>query len=313
MKSLISIIIPTYNRAHFIAETLDSIIAQTYTNWECIIVDDGSIDNTSEIIRKYIEKDNRFQFYNRPREKLKGPNSCRNYGFDLSTGDYINWFDSDDLYLPNALLTWLNQFTINIDVVVAKLERIDYETKFKINESRILSNTVIEDYFTGKISYYVCGPLWKRSFLEQQTELFDESIGNLDDWDFNLRMLYMDPKIAYFNAPLIQYRIHENSLSNEINKLNFQELMSEFNAREKHLALIKMNKKANLLVLRTFDKERCKYILRAALVLRHSEKAYLYKILLTKQIKVFDIKGIFKTSIGFVAFYLFNRGYSFFK
>ena len=61
---LISIIIPTYNRAHIIGETLDSIIAQTYTNWECIVVDDGSSDNTAEVMAKYIVKDSRFRYYN---------------------------------------------------------------------------------------------------------------------------------------------------------------------------------------------------------------------------------------------------------
>ena len=84
MQPLISIIIPTYNRAQIIGETLDSLIAQTYANWECIAVDDGSTDNTDEVLVAYCNKDTRFQYHHRPKDKLKGPNSCRNYGFTRS-------------------------------------------------------------------------------------------------------------------------------------------------------------------------------------------------------------------------------------
>ncbi|MCM2302197.1 MAG: glycosyltransferase, partial [Flavobacteriaceae bacterium] len=90
---LVSIIIPTFNRAHLIGETLDSILAQTYTNWECIVVDDGSSDNTHIVVGQYVAKDSRIKYVHRPEHMLKGPSSCRNYGFELSKGEYINWFD----------------------------------------------------------------------------------------------------------------------------------------------------------------------------------------------------------------------------
>ena len=94
---LVSIIIPTYNRAHFIGETLESVIAQTYENWECIVVDDGSTDYTDELMEYYCKKDTRIQYHHRPDIKPRGANACRNYGFGVSKGEYINWFDSDDL------------------------------------------------------------------------------------------------------------------------------------------------------------------------------------------------------------------------
>jgi len=102
-KPLISIIIPTYNRAHLIGETLDSIIAQTYQNWECIVVDDGSDDDTEEVMKSYIQNDNRIYYYHRPEEHLPGGNGARNFGFEKSTGEYIQWFDSDDLMEPNSI------------------------------------------------------------------------------------------------------------------------------------------------------------------------------------------------------------------
>jgi glycosyltransferase involved in cell wall biosynthesis len=313
LTNLVSIIIPTYNRAHLIGETLNSIIVQTYTNWECIIVDDGSIDNTELILRNYIDKDSRFRYYKRPISRLKGPSSCRNYGFELSNGEYVNWFDSDDLYLPNALERFVQYFTEKTDVVVAKIEKIDVKSGCKLSESKIISDNTIEDYFTEKISFYVCGPLWRRRFLEEQALLFDENISNLDDWDFNLRMLYQNPTIVYIAKPLIQYRFHEHSLSKEISKLNFDELNSKFKAIEKNLELIKKNKQANLFVLKTFCKNRYKYILRESLVQNCDHKKYFFKKLVKEQIKLYDFIGIFKTVFGYILFSLFNKGYVFFK
>jgi len=116
---LVSIIIPTFNRAHLIGETLDSIMAQTYTNWECIIVDDGSTDGTDKVMAEYIAKDPRFQYHHRPKDRLPGGNAARNYGFEVSKGEYVNWFDSDDIMLPSKLKVKIKHFekNKNLDVV----------------------------------------------------------------------------------------------------------------------------------------------------------------------------------------------------
>lgn len=81
---LVSIIIPTFNRAHLIGETLDSVLAQTYPNWECIVVDDGSTDNTDEVMAEYMARDARFQYHHRPEDRLPGGNAARNYGVEFS-------------------------------------------------------------------------------------------------------------------------------------------------------------------------------------------------------------------------------------
>lgn len=94
---LISVIIPAYNRASIIGETLDSVIAQTYPNWECIIVDDGSIDDTISVVDNYTRRDHRFKLFQRPPERKKGASPCRNIGLENSQGDLIQFLDSDDL------------------------------------------------------------------------------------------------------------------------------------------------------------------------------------------------------------------------
>jgi glycosyltransferase involved in cell wall biosynthesis len=93
----VSIIMATYNRAHFIVETLVSIQNQTFLDWECIIVDDGGTDNTKEVIKPIIEEDKRFLYVQRDDIYQKGLPGCRNNGLDIAKGDYIIFFDDDDI------------------------------------------------------------------------------------------------------------------------------------------------------------------------------------------------------------------------
>lgn len=112
---LVSIIIPCYNAIPFISETLDSLLSQTYTNWECIIVDDHSTDNSLEIIKPYIEKQpDKIKLFPNTR---KGACSARNVAFKYSKGDYIQYLDADDLLSPNKIeeqLKLFSQFGENI-------------------------------------------------------------------------------------------------------------------------------------------------------------------------------------------------------
>ena len=98
-KPLISVLIPCFNRASIIGETLDSILSQSYNKWECIIVDDRSNDNIQEILKEYLE-DKRFYFIKKPKNILKGANVSRNYALELARGEFVYWLDSDDIIHP---------------------------------------------------------------------------------------------------------------------------------------------------------------------------------------------------------------------
>lgn len=111
---LISIIIPTYNRAHLIFETLDSVLVQTYENWECIVVDDGSTDGTDGLLAEYIKKDNRFKYLINAR--TKGAQGARNTGILNAKGNYVQFFDSDDIMYPHHLKTKMDAFQQNPDL-----------------------------------------------------------------------------------------------------------------------------------------------------------------------------------------------------
>ena len=312
-KPLISIIIPTYNRAHIIPETLDSILAQTYTNWECIVVDDGSTDNTKAVIENYIKRDNRFHYYKRPDEKQKGPCSCRNYGFEKSSGQFINFFDSDDLLKPQAFEVAYDTFNDDIDAVVMKSVLTNLETGDFISANNFMSENLLTDYFIGKVTYLVSGPVWKREFLNSQPYLFDENLRNVDDWDFNLRMLYETPNLKILEEEFILYRMHTSSLSKEIRKLNKLEIISDFQARDKHLKLIKGRSDIDFYIVHNYLIWRYKRYFKWAMKRNVKLTTFIGCKLVKEQLKFKRYGSALKSVIGFLMFRLTGRGYMFFK
>ncbi|WP_299781933.1 glycosyltransferase family 2 protein [uncultured Formosa sp.] len=202
---LVSIIIPTYNRAHLIEETLDAVLAQVYTNWECIIVDDGSTDNTVQVVDTYCKKDSRIQYHQRPRNRLAGGNAARNYGFELSKGEYVNWFDSDDLMLPNFLSSKLEIFKTNsnLDAVLGYGAYFELDkTVFEIRKPKLNGDNYLIDYVSSKMFFITHGPLWKKSFLSTKL-LYDESRIKLQDTEFHFRMLIEDLNFKFYEPDFL--------------------------------------------------------------------------------------------------------------
>ena len=107
-KSLVSIILPTYNRAEFIGKALDSVLAQTYGNWECVLIDDGSTDHTRDVLAAF--DDSRIRFF---RQENRGVSGARNAGIAACRGDVIALLDSDDEWLPAKLETQLSYMRAN--------------------------------------------------------------------------------------------------------------------------------------------------------------------------------------------------------
>lgn len=123
---LVSIITPTYNCAHFIAETINSVLAQTYSDWEMIIVDDCSSDNTKEIVEQYLKDDDRVQYYCLP--KNSGAAEARNEALRRAKGKWIAFLDSDDLWTPDKLEKQIQFMESNAyDFSYTQYEEIDKE------------------------------------------------------------------------------------------------------------------------------------------------------------------------------------------
>jgi glycosyltransferase involved in cell wall biosynthesis len=189
MKDLVSIIIPTYNRASIIGETLNSVLAQTYENWECIIVDDGSTDNTYELIQDYIDKDSRFRYYRSPDSHLSGASGARNYGFKKSKGEYINWLDSDDLMVSDKLEKQINVLNESKNCVVCFCKALIFNKNEtyakKSKEFGVLD--LYKDHVTRQVDIGTNQPLWRHSFLEVHP-LYDENIVVGEDYEFYVRI-----------------------------------------------------------------------------------------------------------------------------
>ncbi|MBI6116722.1 glycosyltransferase family 2 protein [Salegentibacter maritimus] len=222
MISLTSIVIPNFNRAHLIGETLDSIISQTYQNWECIVVDDGSTDYTDELMEFYCNKDHRIQYHHRPENRPKGANACRNYGFELSKGDFIQWFDSDDLMARDNLLEKINFLLSSpkYDFCISKLIKFEgnfRSKKFVANEAQIrLPNNLYEAYITGRISILNVNPLWRREVFNVN-ELYDEKILQFQDLELYSRVIYKNNRMGVINKNLVFVRRMNDSISTKDN------------------------------------------------------------------------------------------------
>lgn len=208
MNSLISIIIPTYNRSDLLGATLDSILKQSYPNWECLLIDDGSSDYTIELLNFYCEMDSRIQFYKRPANLIRGANSCRNFGFKKSQGSYINWFDSDDLMHPDFLAKKLDKLK-NLEAIcsICSLQKFEFKNGLvKLKKvSKLDNGNIFENIVIQKFAIPTHGPLWRRSYLEERT-LFNEDLTISQDLEFHSRMFYNNPVVEIIKEPLYYLR-----------------------------------------------------------------------------------------------------------
>lgn len=208
----VSIIIPTYNRAHLIGETLDSVRSQSYQSWECIVVDDGCTDTTDIVIAKYMENDSRIKYHRRPVDRLAGGNEARNYGFEISKGVYINWFDDDDIMLPTFLEEMINSFENGIDLVINSVCYWNPKTNSKRVNYLKITTTLYQDYLCWNFGIITNSILFRKKFILERG-LFSNRIYRGQETEFFLRMFYELPDQSYkiLNRKLFLYRQHPNT------------------------------------------------------------------------------------------------------
>ena len=169
----ISIIMATYNRGHFVKETLTSIINQSFQDWECIIIDDGSSDNTYEIIKTYVDSDKRFRYYKRGEDYKKGLPGCRNKGLDLANGNFIQFFDDDDIVHPDNLKTCFRVLSEG-NSHFCRYHKEPFTGKWTKSEFPKVGELIKEDFelkdlpdmVTGKIPFASCTVLWDNKCFE---------------------------------------------------------------------------------------------------------------------------------------------------
>lgn len=219
MQSLVSIIIPAYNNADTLQDTLRSLLKQTHVNWESIIVDDGSLDNTEDVITAIADKDSRVQFFKRPVHTPKGANACRNYGFNQSKGDYILFLDADDILSETCLQNRLKLFqdkSIAHAVVADTALLIDGEFKIQSINKDIPNNdiglTYLDLFLSYSLPWSIMSVLWKREVIKDV--LFDESLMRLQDIDFHINVLKQGLVIHRLHKIDNYYRVDTNKIQN---------------------------------------------------------------------------------------------------
>lgn len=212
-KGLVSVIMPTYNCAKFIAETLDSIQAQTYENWEVIIVDDCSKDNTKEIVDEYIAKDTRIKYH--CLETNSGAAVARTTAMKLAEGEYMAFCDSDDLWMPDKLekqLAFMNENDYAFSCTA--YEQIDEESKPK---NRVIK-TVKKTNYNRLLLDCPVGNSSVMYNVEKMGKFEVPNIRKRNDDALWLQMLKKEKYIWGMPDVLMRYRIRSNSISS--NKLS---------------------------------------------------------------------------------------------
>jgi len=221
---LVSVIIPTFNYGQFIGQTLESVQAQTYQNWECVVVDDDSTDNTPQVVTRYAVGDNRIKYLHQINQRQA---AARNHGLQHATGKYVQFLDADDLIEPYKLerqVGYLEQHP-EVDIVYSSVR---YFSSENIHE-RLFSMGKDNSPWMPEVSgagqdilsllvraniMAVNSPLVRRSVVDDVGP-FDHKLPPLEDWDFWLRCAVKGKRFQHdkTNGTLALVRSHPASSS----------------------------------------------------------------------------------------------------
>ena len=230
----VSIILPIYNSEKYLRECLESIMQQTFSNFEVLMINDGSTDASESICKEFVEKDKRFFLYS---QKNSGVSVSRNTGLNNATGRYILFVDSDDICEKDMLEIMLENFQEE-GLVVFSYNVINKKGKTKIIESNSIT-TKDDLIFSMCSNNNIGGFLWNKLFdyeiIKKFNIKFDNNIYFYEDFLFIMNYLRYIQKIVYVNKSLYNYRLRKNSLSSKNFNIN---QLSIFEAYSKILYLI---------------------------------------------------------------------------
>ena len=214
-KALISIIVPIYDVENYLRQCLDSIMSQTYQNFECLLINDGSPDNSADICREYVDKDARFRYFEK---ENGGVSSARNLGIERSGGAYITFIDSDDWVDSDYLEVLYNALIDeNADISVSTYKRFHkaencwhFHSFQRGYEKRVFTNHELIDEFidlnTFDYSYgFVCGKLVRKDLLDNIA--FNEMTTLGEDMEYWLKLYLISNKVVYVNRDSYNYRV----------------------------------------------------------------------------------------------------------
>ena len=243
----ISIIIPVYNGEKYIRRCLDSVINQTYNDIQIIVINDGSTDNTENILKTYSD----IVLINKENE---GVSKARNTGLSLATGDYVYFCDADDYLEENAFEVLVKEYAENDLLRFGHYVVNGDQKKEKTNDDDVLAGVdlsfnsneqILEYLISNKTEGHLWNYLFKLSVIKENDILFDEELFYQEDVMFLLRYCLNIKNIKIISNPFYNYYVNENSVTKNI-KSSIRNLSSISNLRHKMLKLLKDNDKMNL-------------------------------------------------------------------
>lgn len=223
---LVSVIIPCYNYGHLISETIESVINQTYSNWECIIVDDGSSDNTREVVQAFLSSDPRIHYIYQSNKGLAG---ARNTGLRVSKGDYIQLLDADDILPRQKIEVHINFLEKNssTDLVFSDvymfektLSNLGSAVKL-ILKAKSLSGKgeVIIDNLLDDNMFLVHCALFRAPIISD-IGYFNEKMITCEDWNFWFRMAVVGKQFYYMDNPESKVYVRNHGVNMSKNRKN---------------------------------------------------------------------------------------------
>ncbi|MGN7865294.1 glycosyltransferase family 2 protein [Chryseobacterium sp. 22458] len=210
MTNKVSIIVPCYNHAKYLEECIESIKNQSYSNWECIIVDDGSTDDTQSVSRKLENEKIRYVY-----QENRGLSGARNTGIRNATGDYILPLDADDTLNPLALEKMIAVFTQKPETLIVFSDTVTFGHTHK--KSNLQEKFTLKELLLGNKMY--CTSMFAKKYFDEGI-IYDEKLRHgFEDWEFWIQLIstHRDQPIIKIDYPVFNYRSHpDTSMIKEI-------------------------------------------------------------------------------------------------
>ena len=227
MQPRVSVVVPCYNQGRFLAEALDSVRAQTHAHWECLIVNDGSTDDTGSVVRRYAAQDARFRYVE---QENRGLPAARNRGLRETSGDYIQFLDSDDVIGPAkferqlALLGSRDRPALAFCDHLYGAEDDIHRTieQHRFYEPRFRMARPIEDIaarWETELSIPIHCFLFDSRLFREHGISFNERLPNHEDWDCWMRVFALDPAVLCVPQALAISRYHPRSMSRNVKRM----------------------------------------------------------------------------------------------
>jgi glycosyltransferase involved in cell wall biosynthesis len=217
----ISVIMPAYNQAQYVSEAIQSVLDQTYPDFELIVVDDGSTDETQRILAGI--QDPRLCIIRQPNAGLS---AARNTGLRKSSAPFVTFLDADDYFLPDKLeiLSGYLEVQNDIGLVAGRARYVDQLGKTILDTEEVLPRLALPELLLEN-PICVSAVLLRRSCLEHVGE-FDETMRACEDWDLWLRLLAEGYKMAWVDKPVVAYRIHPGQMTRQSDRMRIAIFMT---------------------------------------------------------------------------------------